>query len=108
MPRWRQCSKTHKLIPIDQGAMKADGHFVQGDIQAFVSPIDGRVISDRKQLAEHNKRHGVVNSAEFSDEFLAKARKKREDFYQGKKTTAESFAAKQEIHEVINYLERQR
>ncbi len=36
-------------------------HFVSDDISAFVSPIDGSVISSRSGLREHNKRHGVSN-----------------------------------------------
>ena len=30
------------------------------DIGEFRSPIDGKLISSRSQLAEHNRRHGVI------------------------------------------------
>ena len=31
----------------------------------FVSPIDGSVIRDYKQLSNHNKKHGVTNIADY-------------------------------------------
>jgi|TARA_R110000796_G_scaffold134980_1_gene251098 MFS superfamily sulfate permease-like transporter len=31
------------------------------DVDAFVSPIDGTIISSRPVLVEHNRRHGVTN-----------------------------------------------
>lgn len=31
------------------------------DLDSFVSPIDGTVISSRPGLVEHNRRHGVTN-----------------------------------------------
>ena len=66
MPGWIQDPITHKLIPREEYVRpKERGHFVQGDVQSFVSPVDGSVITDRKQLREHNKRNGVVNYHEF-------------------------------------------
>ncbi len=57
--RWRQDRITGKLIPTDEAAARRDaGAAVHGDITPFVSPVDGTVISDRKQLREHNKRNG--------------------------------------------------
>ena len=106
MARWRQCSKTGKLIPIDESARKRDGHAIHGDIEPFVSPIDGTVISDRKQYNEHCKRHNVVPSAEFTPEFYAEKAKERARVYTGEHTRADSFKRKQEIHEIINRMER--
>ena len=72
--------------------------YVQGDIESFVSPIDGRVISDRKHLREHNKEHGVTNPQDYSDDFFKKAQAKRQNEMQG--TTAK---AKQERIAELKY-----
>lgn len=37
---------------------------VMGDLESFVSPIDGSVVSGRAGLREHCKKHGVVPTAE--------------------------------------------
>lgn len=36
--------------------------------EAFVSPVDGTVISNKRELQEHNKRNGVVNLHDGYDE----------------------------------------
>ena len=41
-------------------------------IEAFKSPIDGSIISDRGKLAKHNRKHGVTNVADYSQSFLEK------------------------------------
>ena len=106
--RWRQDRVTGKLIPIDAAAHKRSmGAAIHGDIESFVSPVDGTVITDRRQLAEHNKRNNVVNSAEFSPEFLAKKAQERADFFTGKHSKKETLARKSEIYENWIAAERQ-
>ena len=39
---------------------------ILGDVPAFVSPIDGSVVSGRAGLREHCKRHDVVPTAELA------------------------------------------
>jgi len=108
--RWRQkydpVTDTSSFVPVDEAARASSGHFVQGDIESFVSPIDGSVISDRAQLRAHNARHKVVNSAEFSPEWLTKKAKERQDFFEGKHSKEETLARKQELHEKIVRAER--
>ncbi|RLA29191.1 MAG: hypothetical protein DRR15_16515 [Gammaproteobacteria bacterium] len=104
--RWRQCRHTGKLIPVDEAAKKYAGHYIQGDIETFVSPVDGSVISDRKQLEDHNRRNNVVNAAEFSPEYYASKAKERARFYEGEHTRRESHARKSEIYEIIMRAER--
>jgi hypothetical protein len=96
---------TSRFVPADEAAQAAHTA-IHGDIETFVSPIDGSVISDRAQLREHNKKHNVVNAAEFTPEFYAGKAKERADFYQGKHTTAETLVRKQEIYETIMRAER--
>lgn len=56
--------------------------FVKGKFDAFVSPVDFSVISTERDLAEHNRRNGVVNIQEgYSEEKVLKGDfgKKKED-----------------------------
>ena len=95
--RWRQSlneeTGKYEFIPIDESARHFGGSAIHGDIQSFVSPVDGSVISDRRQLREHNKRNGVVNFAE----------------KEGEKPPVQkdnSLARKQAMYEVITRAER--
>lgn len=45
------------------------------DIDAFVSPIDGQIVSGRAALREHNKKHGVTNIADYSEGHFEKSGK---------------------------------
>lgn len=108
MPRWRQDAETGKLVPIDAAAAKIDGKLhIQGDIEPFVSPIDGAVISDRKQYREHMKKHGVVPASEFSPEFLERKAEERARIYNGEHTPQQELARKRELYEVWTRAERQ-
>jgi hypothetical protein len=108
--RWRQVYNEEKgkyeLVPVDAAAQRADGHSIHGDIETFRSPIDGTIISDRKQLREHNERHGVVQADEFSSTYYKEQAGKRADFFQGRKSTEEKFKIRQQIHEIIERAER--
>jgi hypothetical protein len=65
--------ETGKFVPAHElKQAKPKGPYVQADFVSFKSPIDGKEIRDRNQLAQHNKRHGVTNSADYSPEYLKK------------------------------------
>jgi len=70
---WRQDSETGKLVEIT--VERSSGVFIRGDIQPYVSPIDGSVIGSRSAERQHNARHGVSNDI---DSLREKARKKNE------------------------------
>ena len=111
--RWRQVydkeTDTSTFVPIDDSARQSDmSAVVRGDIQPFLSPIDGSIISGTKQMRDHYKHHDVVPTAEFSPEFLEKKRKEREKLYKCERTTKEIWQARAEINETINRLERER
>ena len=112
MARWRQIydeeTETSTFVPIDAQAISRDQSVaIHGDITPFVSPVDGTVISDRKQLREHNKRNNVVNASEFSQEFYDKKAAERARFYNGEHSRQETLARKQEIYELIVKAERE-
>ena len=107
MPRWIQHPETGKLVPAEEYIRpRSAGHFIQGDIESFVSPIDGSVISDRKQYDEHCRKHNVVNAAEFSPEHYARKAKERERVYTGERTKEQIHQDRCRINEIFNQAER--
>ena len=81
---WIQCPITYRLIPRDEYVRaKTSSHHIMEDIKPFVSPIDGTIISSRPKLEAHNKRHGVTNSADYSQAHFDKAAARRQAVIQG-------------------------
>jgi hypothetical protein len=76
VPSWTQDPITGKLIPRDEYERPRlnDAPAVQGDIEAFVSPVDGQIIDDRGKLRRHNKQHGCTNSRDYTKEWSEKRR----------------------------------
>ena len=105
----KQEDGTFKLVPVDEAAKVREGVDinVRGNFDAFRSVVGGSLISTQRDLDEHNKRNGVVNSAEFSDEFLAKKRAERERVYTGERTPEKVLRDRKFINEQISRLERQ-
>ena len=111
MPRYKQVWNEElgksDFIEIGVDTRSDSSAAIHGPIEAFVSPVDGSIISDRKSLREHNKRNNVVNQSEFNPEFLAKRRKEREDLHQGIRKPEQIRRDKMEIYETITRLERE-
>jgi hypothetical protein len=104
MSKWIQHPLTNELIPRDEYVRpKEISHAIWNDLDSFVSPIDGSVITDRKQLAEHNKRHNVVSANNFSPEFQERKKAERHEAEHGKVAVRER---KQEMYEVMMRQER--
>jgi len=74
--------------------------------ESFVSPVDGSVVRNHRELQDHNKRNGVVLSNEFTPEFYERKRKEREQVFSGERSREEVFRARQEIYESIVRAER--
>lgn len=109
MPRWIQKVNddgTSRFIPADEAARRSEGVAIHGDIEAFASPIDGTVISDRKAYREHCAKHNVVPASEFSDDFYARKARERARLYNGEHTKAEELSRKQEIYQKWVDMER--
>jgi hypothetical protein len=74
--RWIQHPETLELIPRDEYIRPSTkSPYIMGDIENYISPLDGTVISDRRQHREHMQKHGVVPAQEYSTDWLAKRRK---------------------------------
>ena len=73
MPSWVQDPKTGKLIPKEEyHKVEVNAPYVHGDLESFVSPVTREVISDRAQLRRHNKKHGITDSRDYSEDFRMK------------------------------------
>ena len=91
MPTWVQDPETGEMVPkqewLERQAILAGtvrAHAVLKDIEAFVSPIDKRVITGRKALREHNAAHGVTNIQDYGPEYFARKDKERGAIIQGR------------------------
>jgi hypothetical protein len=100
MAGWIQDSETGEMVPREKwiehkyGGERAPA--VHGDIEAFRSPIDGSIIDDRGKLRAHNKKHGVTNCADYSQDWFDKKASERESVMRG-----DSIKAKRERQETI-------
>ena len=89
MPRqnYVQHPKTGKLVraeDVDWPRYRFKRSYqIMPDIDPFVSPVDGSVVSSRSTLRAHNDRNDVVNFHEFDGHWEKKA-KERADFMNGK------------------------
>lgn len=48
-------------VPVHASSRASVAPSIRTDVDPFRSPIDGSIIRTRKQLDEHNRRHGVSN-----------------------------------------------
>lgn len=89
MSSWIQHPITGKLIPRDEYVRpsKAD-YALHTSPEPFVSPVDKTLISDRRHLREHNKRHGVTDPRDYGPGYFERKHKERGAEIQGK--TAEA------------------
>ena len=104
MARYRQITNPEtgksEFIPVGKGHQQ-QAHAVHGDIEPFVSPIDGAVISDRKEYREHCKKHNVVPAAEFNQEFFYRKAEERQRALRGERTKQQVLRDRQELYERI-------
>lgn len=77
----------YNLIPAEEYVPKHRAEkasfTVLPDIEPFVSPVDGKVITGRRALREHNRRHNVTNAADFKETWK-KAAEERKNFHNSK------------------------
>lgn len=53
---------------------------IMPDIAPFVSTVDGKLVTGRAALREHNKRHNVTNVADFKNTWKAQAAERAKVF----------------------------
>ena len=73
---WIQDPKSGKLVPKAEYRPPKQQQFgIMPDITPFKSPIDGQILSTRSTLEEHNRRHNVTNSADYSKQWYLQKRR---------------------------------
>ena len=70
--RQKQVDLYNAKASINQPSRKSA--YINKPTEPFKSHVDGSIISDRKQLKEHNQRNGVTNSADYSSDFMNQRR----------------------------------
>lgn len=75
-----QDPETGKLVPRETYGSNArpDAPMINKPFEGFISPIDRKPVESRRQLAEHNKRHGVTDSRDYSANYLDRTTQQRE------------------------------
>ena len=74
--RYRWNDKTQRLEEI-ANSEQIHGHMIMPDIEPFISPIDGSVVSSRSRWREHDKRHGVTNASDFKEQWARQAKERQ-------------------------------
>jgi hypothetical protein len=76
---WRQIDG--KLIEVTpSNNIPRDDLRFDGD---FISPVDGGIIRNKRELHDHNQRHNVIQTTEGHNQDWAREDKKRKDFFLG-------------------------
>lgn len=89
MPSWIQDPITGELIPKDKYQREASSCFITA-FKDFISPIDGTRIANSKQLAEHNKKHGVTNINDYGPDWFKRKKAEREHILRGDSPTTKN------------------
>lgn len=106
MARYIQDRRTGKLMPAaDYYALYPAAPRsklligVKGVREAFISPVDGSLVSTQADLEQHNNRNNVVSAEEFSPEYYERKAKERQDALTGPKAVRERC---EDIAKVVN------
>ena len=67
-------TKSNGLATIKNKKVINKSAYINKPMEPFKSHVDGSIISDRRQLKEHNQRNGVTNSADYSSDFMNQRR----------------------------------
>lgn len=109
--RYIQDRETGKFITHDEFNKKFYGdkkrnasHSILGELEEFVSPIDGSLIDDRSKLRAHNKRHGVTDMRDYGPDYFDRKGKERKAKAEGA-TRQEKMNRVKEILKSCNTLE---
>lgn len=110
MPRtsYVYCEKQKRMVEKSEYYEREErGPFIRGDIEPFVSPIDGTVIGSRSDLRSHMRKHDVVPTAEVSSEWSA-AERRRRDIREGRADKHARIAALSDAFEHVRNQRRAR
>lgn len=67
---WVYCAIEDKFVRKEDRVQAQDSAMIMKGMEAFKSPIDGSIITDRAKLRAHNKKHGVTNTQDYGDAYF--------------------------------------
>jgi hypothetical protein len=76
-------AESRSMVEVTHTGPKSRQHFIQADIQPFVSPVDGTVIKSRQHMRKYMKANNLAHMDDFSGS-MEKRIAEREKFYQGR------------------------
>lgn len=71
MTRYIQNPETMELVELPSRGDNAPSHLLMKNFVPFRSPIDGKIVSTRQGLLDHNKKHSVTQDG-FADRIAAR------------------------------------
>jgi len=97
------------MVEVTHTGPKSRQHFIQPDIQAFVSPVDGTVIKSRQHLRRYMKANNLAHHDDFKGEFDSR-RSERLKFKEGRdrKSIQQRVEALRDSFEQVRNTERAR
>ena len=81
---------------------------ILGDIEPFISPVDGSIISSRSVLREHMRQHGLAHTEDYNSPggYWDKSRQARADYLAGK-SNPDARRRKQQMSDAFEHLRNQ-
>lgn len=102
--RLRYNPETKQMEDVDEGPIERGG-MILGDIEPFVSPVDGSIISSRSVLRHHMRQHGLAHTDDYTETWKRK-RQERADYLAGK-TNPDSKRRKAQMSDAFEHLRNQ-
>lgn len=103
--RFRYNAETKQMEERADESSRYVGGIIIGDIEPFVSPVDGSLISSRSVLRDHMRQHGLAHTQDYSAPggYWDRAQKARADHLAGK-TNIHSKRRKQQMSDAFEHL----
>jgi hypothetical protein len=102
--KYRYNAETKEMEEITDGP-KYVGGIIMGDIEPFISPVDGSCISSRSVLRDHMRQHGLAYTDDYNKPggFWEKKQKARADYLAGR-VNPDSKARKSQMSDAFEHL----
>lgn len=106
--RFRYNEKTREMEEVTDGAAKYTGGVIIPDIEPFVSPVDGTVISSRVHRDAYMREKGLAFTDDYNKPggFWERKQKERADYFAGR-TNPDSHNRKSQMSDAFEHLRNQ-
>lgn len=106
--RYRYNPETKEMEETTDAGVAERFGLIIGDIEPFISPVDGTRISSRSHLREYMRQHGLAHTEDYNKPggFWEKKRQARADYLAGK-SNPDSNRRKQQMSDAFEHLRNQ-